>query len=837
MPVASKGSKSEKAVKTRRTKKTAKTAKTAKKQTTPRERREKLFALDIGTRSVIGIVAERNADGTLSIVATHRQEHKTRAMLDGQIHDVPQVAAVIGQVTSALKKEAGNLKEVAVAAAGRALYTMTAEAELELSGIITAEQERQLDFAGVQAAQAKLASSEAIDDPTRYYCVGYSTIKYILDDNPLKTLVGQRGKIARAQVIATFLPRQVIDSMDSALTATKLQMRALTLEPIAAINVLIPPTMRHLNLVLVDIGAGTSDVAITKNGSVIAYGMVPQAGDEITEAISQKYLLDFNVAERIKREATNGQDVSFTDILGMPYQLKAEEVIDPILPSVRKLAEAIAHQITELNGAEPQAVLLVGGGALTPQLDKFIAEALSLPSGRVAVRHPEVVDDITEIPAELRLPDAVTPLGILKIASLNTLHFLTITVNGKEHRLFNFRDLTVSDALLHAGVNLKKFNGKPGLGLMLNIDGRSKFIPGTMGTMAELKLNGESAELDSPIADGSVIEIIPGEDGTQPLVTLADVLEMPPEYNILLNGQEKKLRAHFLINGIPAAETQSLKDGDEILSRKTRSIGEALNACGYSPTGKKISYTLNGSDTQYSLMPDLKVNGREATISMDVCEGDRIEYRLPAAPLLGDVLSISEMDACLVVYFNGNEHKIPSATISLEVNGEPATTSTPLTEGCEVRYDRSDRRATSVSTALLAVGFEPPPASTRAQVDLFVNGKPAMFNAPIKNGDSLEVKVTTPDGAAVPASIPGLPGTSAKPQAPLKDSLLGGTELKESLLSPQLKDSLLGNEPKPKLKDSLLGPELRDSLLGNTPAEPAKPKLKDGLLSELLGLK
>ena len=52
--------------------------------------------------------------------------------------------------------------------------------------------------------------------------------------------------------------------MQSALHEAKMEMRALTLEPIAAINVLIPPTMRHLNLVLVDIGAGTSDVAITK---------------------------------------------------------------------------------------------------------------------------------------------------------------------------------------------------------------------------------------------------------------------------------------------------------------------------------------------------------------------------------------------------------------------------------------------------------------------------------------------------------------------------------------------------------------------------------------------
>lgn len=51
----------------------------------------------------------------------------------------------------------------------------------------------------------------------------------------------------------------------------------LTLEPIAAINVAIPERFRLLNIALVDVGAGTSDISITKDGSIIAYGMIPSA--------------------------------------------------------------------------------------------------------------------------------------------------------------------------------------------------------------------------------------------------------------------------------------------------------------------------------------------------------------------------------------------------------------------------------------------------------------------------------------------------------------------------------------------------------------------------------
>ena len=439
------------------------------------DEREKVFALDIGTRSVIGIVALRDKKGNLEVIATTREEHTTRAMLDGQIHDVPQVAEVIIRVKNYLADKVGELKNAAIAAAGRALYTMTAEAVIEVNGVITEEVQSSLNFAAVQLAQSQLTAEKNIDARI-YYCVGFSIIYYELDGIKLKSLIGQRGKIAKTKVIATFLPRQVVDSMQTALTYASLDVRALTLEPIAAISVLVPPSMRHLNIVLVDIGAGTSDVAITKNGSVIAYGMVPLAGDEVTEAISQRFLLDFNVAEDIKRRATNGEGATFSDILGRSYDLTAEEILMPIAENVSMIANAIAKTILELNGNEPpQALLLVGGGALSPNLNKFVAEALNIPLDRVAVRKPDKIEGIKNIPAALQSPDAATPLGILKVASTDTFHFFNVMINGQEVNLFHFRDLTVGDAILSAGIDYKKFNGKPGLGVVITLDGEKQY--------------------------------------------------------------------------------------------------------------------------------------------------------------------------------------------------------------------------------------------------------------------------------------------------------------------------------------------------------------------------
>lgn len=749
----------------RRTRRTTK--KTPARAQKPRTQKiNLLFALDIGTRSVIGIAATKEKDGTLAIQATERQEHATRAMLDGQIHDVPQVAAVIRGVKEKLEGDVGPLKSAAVAAAGRALYTMTATAEKQIAGVISAADERDLDFAGVQAAQAKLAASHTVDDPTHYYCVGYSTIRYELDGNQLKSLIGQRGDVARAEVIATFLPRQVIDSMQSALAATGLSMQALTLEPIAAINVLIPPTMRHLNLVLVDIGAGTSDIAITKNGSVIAYGMVPKAGDEITEAISQNFLLDFNVAEHIKRQAANGEGVQFSDILGANYDLSAQDVIKPILPQVRDLAGSIASEITRLNGTAPQAVMLVGGGALTPMLRDYVAEALELPENRVAVRQPQDVAGIADIPEILHSPDAVTPLGILKIASLNTLHFLRVRVNGTEHSLFNFRTLTVADALLNAGINLRKWNGRPGLALMVTVDGKTRSFPGTLGTLARLAVDGEAATLDTEIKDGSDITIVRGEDGASPEVRLADVTEHVPALHVSINGAPQSITAKVLINDREAAPSDLLADGDSITSRMPESFGEVLRACGLPPQGRRVHYRLNGEETSYVSTPVLRANDLPASLSLPVHEGDHLTYGESSAPTLGSVLGITELDAALVIYYEGIEHKIPSAALTLKVGGVPVSPDTPLAEGADVTYEKSERKATTVSDALVAVGFEPPAATSRVSAQILVNGAPVDFTAPIKNGDTLAVKLTPLAGAPIGSGAQAASPETAASAAP-----------------------------------------------------------------------
>lgn len=703
-----------------------------------------LFALDIGTRSVVGLVGEQNGN-TIRLLAAERQEHHTRAMLDGQIHDVPEVASVLEKIKTTLEQTTGKLQKVAVAAAGRALCTIKSAAEIEVCGLLTAEDERALELAAIQTAQHQLATSNAVTDPTQYYCVGYSIVNFTLDGTFMKTLIGQKGKQACIEVIATFLPRQVIDSIQSALHKAGLEMAALTLEPIAAINVLIPPTMRHLNLVLVDVGAGTSDVAVTRDGSVVGYGMVPCAGDEITEAISQKYLLDFNVAEHVKRQlgSSKQKKVVFNDVLGCTHKVNTKEITTAIASNVAELAQSIASQILTLNQTIPQAVLLVGGGSLTPMLPEAIAQALDIPASRVAIRTPDTTEGLEEIPDSLRTPDSVTPLGILKLAASRTLNFVNVRLNDQPLHLFNLGHLTVADALLAAGIDIRSLHGKPGLGITLKINGKTKFIAGTMGKSGVIELNGQSATFSVPLSEGDTLVVKRGANGENPTVTLADIIKLPPHFSVTINGSIHEIKPQILVNDKPITRDVKLADRDQITYSHPDTLLEILQAAGIKASPVDYTFTINGTERSYSISPIFRVNNQVAAPATPIAANDFIEVTDCPPPTLAEVLGLENQDADqITVLVNNKACAVPTRRYSITLNGQHAAPSDAAPNNSSIAFSCHDQPNPMISDVLLAAEFNPREIPTASKVEILLNNRPAEYTAIVKNGDSLDILIT-----------------------------------------------------------------------------------------------
>src|SRR5690625_5091412 len=381
---------------------------------------EHVFALDIGTQSVTGILLKKMNDKSFKVIDFCVKHHNERSMLDGQIQDVIQVAEVITEVKHSREKTYGPLEKVCVAAAGRALKTIRTEKTISIKDtpITTDDEVKYLELSAVQKAQV-LLSEENKHHFTNYHCVGFSVLHYYLDGEKIGSLIDQIGNEAKVEIIATFLPKVVVESLLAALSRANLTMDALTLEPIAAIHVLIPESMRRLNVALIDIGAGTSDIAISNDGTVVAYGMVPTAGDEITEAISDHYLLDFKEAEKVKQKIVNEKSATIHDILGFETTVTYDEVLPHLNDSIDRLANLLAEEVVTLNSKAPQAVMLIGGGSLTPQLGEKLAAYLQLPVNRVAIRGIDAIHYLEQSDNLPSGPDFVTPVGIAISATKN----------------------------------------------------------------------------------------------------------------------------------------------------------------------------------------------------------------------------------------------------------------------------------------------------------------------------------------------------------------------------------------------------------------------------------
>lgn len=413
-----------------------------------------VFGLDIGTRNVVGTVGYRTEDDKFIVTAQCVRQHETRAMLDGQIHDIGKVGRIIGQVKAELEAQLNEpLSDVCIAAAGRVLKTVTTHVEYEYAeeSIVTGEDIHTLDLLGIEKAQDIL--KEANDTQYKFYCVGYSVVKYFLNDEVFISLEDHKATKIGEDIIVTFLPEDVVDGLYSAVGQAGLTVANMTLEPIAAINVAIPENYRMLNIALVDVGAGTSDISVTKEGSIIAYGMIPYAGDELTELIVQHFLVDFKTAEAMKLASTTENEVTYEDIMSISHTIPSKEIWDLVEPTVDKITSEVAAKIMELNGDKTvSACFVVGGGGKIHGFTQMLAKRLDLPEERVALRGEEVLKEVVFEQEDIHKdPLLVTPIGICLNYYEQRNNFIMMKFNGERLKLYDNNRLTIVDAALQAG--------------------------------------------------------------------------------------------------------------------------------------------------------------------------------------------------------------------------------------------------------------------------------------------------------------------------------------------------------------------------------------------------
>lgn len=554
-----------------------------------------VFGLDIGTRSIVGTVGYKENDRFI-VMAQKVKEHETRAMMDGQIHDIEKVGNSIRQVKEQLEAELGRkLTDVCIAAAGRVLETATshAECEFEEEHTVTKEDVYTLNSMAVERAYASFLEKNNTEQ--KFYCVGNSVINYYLNDFQISNLENHKARKIAVELIATFLPDEVVDGLNKAVEIAGLQVATMTLEPIAAIQVAIPERFRLLNIALVDVGAGTSDISITKEGSIVAYGMIPIAGDSLTEKLALEYLTDFDMAEKIKRDSTRMDIVEYEDIMGLTQTIETAEIDRILRPTLEEMTTKVADAIIELNGGKSvSAVFVVGGGGKVNGYTRLLSEKLGIQAERVALRGKEVMQKIEFLDTSI-IKDSllVTPVGICLNFYENNNNFVYVSFNGKKVKLYDNKHLTITDAAIQAKFPNDGFFPKRGKELNFTVDGIKKIVRGEPGEGAVIMVNGKPANIHTQIKKDDIIMVEESTAGAPAKMEVGKLAEYKGSLTIEINGKKVILPKFASVNGKLESEYYEIQDQDKIEFLNYYTMEQILQFMDFSPKMQNTYYVNN----------------------------------------------------------------------------------------------------------------------------------------------------------------------------------------------------------------------------------------------------
>jgi cell division protein FtsA len=597
-----------------------------------------VFGLDIGTRSIVGTVGYRVGE-KFYVAAQSIKEHDTRSMLDGQIHDIYKVGESISAVKADLEGKIGRpLKDVCIAAAGRVLRTVNVKVEqdLEEDREINGEDIYALDSMGVEKAYEEFAKQN--DLKLKFYCVGYSVVRYYMNGYAIGNLEGHKAGNIGADIIATFLPEDVVDGLYKAVGAAGLEVVNLTLEPIAAIRVAIPEMYRMLNIALVDVGAGTSDISITKDGSIIAYGMIPVAGDSLTEVIAKHCLVDFTTAEHIKRETGVKEQIEYKDIMGLTQTITNEEIEKVTAPMLEDMTKQVSDKIKELNGGKSvSAVFVVGGGGTLPGYTDALAKALDIPKERVAVRGEEVMMNIEFLEADAKRDSLmVTPIGICLSFYEQSNSFIFVYFNGQRIKVYDNNKVAVVDVAMQAEFPNDGLFPKRGKELNFSVNGKQRITRGSLGEAAVITVNGSEADIYTPVHANDQIKVKESTAGEAAQMDVGKLPEFGSIMRVEVNGQQIDLPKFASVNGTLQSGYYSIQENDqiEILSYYTvRQIAEFMDVI--------INQEMN-----------IYVNNKLADMDTKVYENFSVIWTM-------EVLQLSDYDAMPASYADLPEDDMP----------------------------------------------------------------------------------------------------------------------------------------------------------------------------------
>jgi len=378
-----------------------------------RDTKDLIVALDIGTSKVVAVVAECLPDGRFEVIGLG--QHESQGMRKGV---VVNIEATVNSIQRALE-EAELMADCKI----RDVYTGVAGshiASFNSSGMV-AVKDKEVTAGDVARV---IETAKAVNIPTDQQVLHVLTQEFMVDSQEdIREPIGMSGLRLEVRVHIVTGAVSAVQNIVKCVRRCGLEVQDLILQPLASSLSCLTADEKELGVVLVDIGGGTSDVAIYLGGSIRHTAVVPIAGDQITNDIAAMLRTPTPDAEEIKlRHGIAKQMLANPDELievpglgDRPNRRHKRQALGAVIePRVEELFSFV-QQIVRESGFDDllsAGVVLTGGTALMPGITE-LAEDVFVKPVRVAV--PVYDGSLADV---MRTPRFSTVMGLLMEARL-----------------------------------------------------------------------------------------------------------------------------------------------------------------------------------------------------------------------------------------------------------------------------------------------------------------------------------------------------------------------------------------------------------------------------------
>ena len=373
-------------------------------------------ALDIGTEFAKALVFEIDAEGHGTVRGVGRKRQGLSHMQSGTVADI---AAVVDNCTVALQEaeEMAGFRptQVVIGIAGELVkgFTTTVTQERKKPGLPINDAELMKLIESVQREALREAERSITWETglpqVDVRLVHSAIVGASIDGYALSNPTGFQGRHVKIGIFNAFAPLVHLGALQSVASQLDLELLEVVAEPYAVARVLGADNVRQAGALFVDVGGGTTDVALVRQGGIEGTRMFALGGRAFTKSIADRLDLPFPRAESLKVDYARGLPVE-----------RQEEVAEIIRDDVAVWAAGVELVMEELAAGEmlPSRIHLCGGGSRLPEIQRALAAerfwkrlTFARPP-EVSIMAPDQVTDISDATDLLVDQQDVTPLGL-----------------------------------------------------------------------------------------------------------------------------------------------------------------------------------------------------------------------------------------------------------------------------------------------------------------------------------------------------------------------------------------------------------------------------------------